>query len=161
MKCLYLLIILFLTTLTHAIEKYCQFEEVYSNGDVQLGFLLIKDEKIRYEYSNQNLYTIIHQAENSFVIQNDNKQIVQKISQDTRVIDSLIEILSQYPNIKEHYYFEDLSIKIEKNRTNFIKRLGIQSNNLNLSINLIDCEDYTIDNIYFNHFNLTQFKKLN
>ena len=114
MKYLYLLIILFLTTLTHAIEKYCQFEEVYSNGDVQLGFLLIKDEKIRYEYSNQNLYTIIHQAENSFIIQNDNKQIVQKISQDTRVIDSLIEILSQYPNIKEHYYFEDLSIKIEK-----------------------------------------------
>ena len=161
MKYLYLLIILFLTTLTHAIEKYCQFEEVYSNGDVQLGFLLIKDEKIRYEYSNQNLYTIIHQAENSFVIQNDNKQIVQKISQDARVLDSLIEILSQYPNIKEHYYFEDLSIKIEKNRKNFIKRLGIQSNNLNLSINLIDCEDYTIDNIYFNHLNLTQFKKLN
>ena len=161
MKYLYLLIILFLTTLTHAIEKYCQFEEVYSNGDVQLGFLLIKDEKIRYEYSNQNLYTIIHQAENSFIIQNDNKQIVQKISQDTRVIDSLIEILSQYPNIKEHYYFEDLSIKIEKNRKNFIKRLGIQSNNLNLSVNLIDCENYTIDNIYFNQFNLTQFKKLN
>ena len=145
MKYLYLLIILFLTTLTHAIEKYCQFEEVYSNGDVQLGFLLIKDEKIRYEYSNQNLYTIIHQAENSFVIQNDNKHIVQKISQDARVLDSLIEILSQYPNIKEHYYFEDLSIKIEKNRKNFIKRLGIQSNNLNLSINLIDCEDYTIE----------------
>ena len=161
MKYLYLLIILFLTTLTHAIEKYCQFEEVYSNGDVQLGFLLIKDEKIRYEYSNQNLYTIIHQAENSFVIQNDNKQIVQKISQDARVLDSLIEILSQYPNIKEHYYFEDLSIKIEKNRKNFIKRLGIQSNNLNLSVNLIDCENYTIDNIYFNQFNLTQFKKLN
>ena len=147
MKYLYLLIILFLTTLTHAIEKYCQFEEVYSNGDVQLGFLLIKDEKIRYEYSNQNLYTIIHQAENSFIIQNDNKQIVQKISQDTRVLDSLIEILSQYPNIKEHYYFEDLSKKIKKNRKNFIKRLGIQPSNLNLSINLIDCEDYTIDNI--------------
>lgn len=160
MKYFYLLIIFFLTTLTHAIEKYCQFEEVYSNGDIQIGLLLIKDEKIRYEYLNQNLYTIIHKDKNSFIVQNDNKKIVQKINQDMKVLDSLIEILSQYPFIKERYYLQDLSIKIEKSKKNFIKRIGIQSNNFNLSINLIDCEDHTIDNIYFNQFNLTQFKKL-
>ena len=38
---------------------YCEFEEVYQNGDYQQGLLLMKDGNLRYEYFDENLYTIL------------------------------------------------------------------------------------------------------
>lgn len=161
MKYIYVIIFFLFFKYSFAIEKYCQFEEVYSNGEIQLGYILIKNDKIRYEYQNQDLYTIIYKAEKYFLIQNNNKKIIQKINQNTEILDSIIDILKRFPNIKAQYSFENLSVKIEKSNNNFIKRLGIQSDQTNLSINFIYCSDKKIDDKYFNQFNLFEFNALN
>ena len=46
-----------------SIELACNFEEVYQNGEIQQGIILIKDDKLRYQYNSKNLYTIIRNQE--------------------------------------------------------------------------------------------------
>ena len=50
----------------YSLELKCTFEEVYSDGSVQNGFFLIKDNKLRYEYNSENLFTIFHNNERFF-----------------------------------------------------------------------------------------------
>ena len=158
MKFFYLLISLIFISHSYADQLFCNFEEVYSNGDVQLGTLLLKDSKVRYEYLNDNLYTIIYKSPNYFIIHNHDKSIVQKLSQDNNIFSSMVKVLTEYPNIQESYIFDNLKIKIEKSSNNFIKRVAIQSNELNLSINLVNCSYLELDDKYFNHFNLIEYK---
>ena len=60
MKIIFLSIVFFLYNLNlSANSLYCEFEEVYQNGDFHQGFLLLKDDNLRYEYFDQSLYTIL------------------------------------------------------------------------------------------------------
>ena len=36
-------------------EMVCNFEEVYSDGSIQKGLILIKDKSIRYQYKDKQL----------------------------------------------------------------------------------------------------------
>ena len=63
------LIIFFLQINTlFGFDVSCSFEEVYGNGDVQQGQLFFKDQKLRYEYFDKNLFTIIAKNGNYFLI---------------------------------------------------------------------------------------------
>ena len=53
----------------------CQFEEVYQNGDIQQGIILIKDNDVRYQYNDVELYTIIVKGENFILIDNKYKNL--------------------------------------------------------------------------------------
>ena len=49
MKKLFLIFLMNINSL-FALEIKCNFEEVYQNGDNQIGSILIKNDKIRYQY---------------------------------------------------------------------------------------------------------------
>lgn len=155
MKKLVLLFSFYLNSL-FAIEVTCNFEEVYKNGDVQEGVLMLNDNLLRYQYTKDNLYTIISKQNQFYLIRNDSK-IVQKLSENTESLKNFIILASDYPNINETYQDNDLFIKVEKSDVAFIKRLSIQSNDLNLSVNFFNCNFEPINKKYFRHFNFVEY----
>ena len=155
MKKLVLLFSFYLNSL-FAIEVTCNFEEVYKNGDVQEGVLMLNDNSLRYQYTKDNLYTIISKQNQFYLIRNDSK-IVQKLSENTESLKNFIILASDYPNINETYQDNDLFIKVEKSDVAFIKRLSIQSNDLNLSVNFFNCNFEPINKKYFRHFNFVEY----
>lgn len=127
----------------------CEFEEVYQNGETQQGFFLLKNNQLRYEYYNNSLYTLLYLNEKMFIANNSEKNNIQLIQDPDVLIPELIEIYSKFPNIKSKYKLKNYDIKIEKNK-NFIKRLVVKSNDLNLSIYLINCNFNSIEKKYLN-----------
>ena len=155
MKKLVLLFSFYLNSL-FAIEVTCNFEEVYKNGDVQEGVLMLNDNLLRYQYTKDNLYTIISKQNKFYLIRNDSK-IVQKLSENTESLKNFIILASDYPNINETYQDNDLFIKVEKSDVAFIKRLSIQSNDISLSVNFFNCNFEPINKKYFRHFNFVEY----
>ena len=47
---------------------------------------------------------------------------------------------------------------ITKSANKFIKRVSIKSEDLNLSINILDCKFIEINKKYFRHFNFEEYK---
>ena len=127
-------------------------EEVYSDGSVQNGFFLIKDKKLRYEYNSESLFTIFHNNERFFLVKNNDKEIINNITENTEIIKELLNIANNFPNIEEEYTSEDLKIKLEKNaKGSFLKRISIASNKIRMSIFLNDCKKTKINARYFIH----------
>ena len=153
---LFIIIFLFLSNLSFAVEVSCNFEEVYGNGDTQQGILLLKNQNLRYEYYNKELYTIIARDENFFLIHRAHKNNVQKITENTILLETFIDISSEYPNIKKNYIIEDIKIMIEKSADKFIKRISVNSDAVNVSINLMNCNFSNIDRKYFKVFNFKE-----
>lgn len=151
-----ILIIFFPINSLFAYEVTCNFEEVYQNSEIQQGVFLIKDEMMRYQYYNQELFTIIAKNKKYFLIKNDSK-IVQKLNEKTDVFDTLREIVLDFPKLKNIYKKNNLVIKIEKSIDQFIKRVSINSDEVNLSINMINCKFNEIEKKYFNHFNFVEY----
>jgi len=151
-----ILIIFFPINTLFAYEVTCNFEEVYQNSEIQQGIFLIKDEMMRYQYYNQELFTIIAKNKKYFLIKNDSK-IVQKLIEKTDVFDTLREIVLDFPKLKNIYKKNNLVIKIEKSTDQFIKRVSINSDEVNLSINMINCKFNEIEKKYFNHFNFVEY----
>ena len=153
---LFIIIFLFLSNLSFAVEVSCNFEEVYGNGDTQQGILLLKNQNLRYEYYDKELFTIIARDENFFLIHRAHKNNVQKITENTILLETFIDISSEYPNIKKNYIIEDIKIMIEKSVDKFIKRISVNSDSVNVSINLMDCNFNNIDRKYFKVFNFEE-----
>lgn len=145
--------------LSFALEVSCNFEEVYGSGDTQQGILLLKDQKLRYEYFDKDLFTIIAREENFFLIHRAHKNNVQKITENTKPLEIFIDISSEYPNIDQNYKIDDMKIKIEKSANRFIKRISVNSNSVNVSINLMNCNFDNIDRKYFRIFNFEEYKR--
>ena len=92
-----LIFILFPLNFLSALEVTCNFEEVYKNSEVQQGVFLIKDKMLRYQYYDQDLFTIISKNNSHFLINNRTK-VVQNIKEKTESLNQLItiiEIISQ------------------------------------------------------------------
>ena len=153
---LFIIIFLFLSNISFAVEVSCNFEEVYGNGDTQQGILLLKNQNLRYEYYDNELFTIIARDENFFLIHRAHKNNVQKITENTILLETFINISSDYPNIKKNYIIEDIKIMIEKSADKFIKRISVNSDSVNVSINLVDCNFNNIDRKYFKVFNFEE-----
>ena len=138
-----------------AVELKCNFEEVYQNGEVQEGLMMLKDDMLRYQYLKDSLYTIISKNNKFYLIRNDSKT-VQKLSENTSLIESFINLASDYPDIEDMYTYEDVVVKVERSSAKFIKRLSIKSDAVNLSINIFNCKFEQIDKKYFKHFNFVE-----
>lgn len=145
--------LLFCFNFAHSLEIKCNFEEVYSSGQTQNGILFFKDKKMRYQYFDEKLYTIIFKNNNFYLIHNFNTDIVEKINKNIEVIQSIQSIIFDYPAIKNIYEKNNIKILIEKSKQNFLKRIGVSSEKTNLSINIYDCDFDQIEDKYFNHFN--------
>ncbi len=138
-----------------AVELKCNFEEVYQNGEVQEGLMMLKDNMLRYQYLKDSLYTIISKNNKFYLIRNDSKT-VQKLSENTSLLESFVNLASDYPDIEDMYTYEDVVVKVERSSAKFIKRLSIKSDVVNLSINIFNCKFEQIDKKYFKHFNFVE-----
>ena len=97
----------------HSLEIECKFEEVYSDSSVQNG-LLIKGDKLRYEYYSENLFTLFHNNNQFLAVKNNDIKVINKISQNTEIIEELLYIAASFPDIKKEYYSGDLTVRMEK-----------------------------------------------
>lgn len=131
-------------------ELSCEFEEAYSNGDIQQGFLLIKDDKIRYEYFDQELFTLLYVNKKLFLINNFSPDKVQLLENHNNLLPSILEIYDDYPNFKETYIKNNHEIKIEKGQNRFLKRIVIKSNKINVSVYFINCKKIKLQENLFN-----------
>ena len=158
MKILYLFFFLIIFKNISAIEIFCKFEEVYQNGEIQQGFFLVKDNKFRYEYNSKDLYTIIHNQNIFLLIENIDTTKYFKIDKDTEVLESMLTIINDYPDFKKNYYLKNASLRVELNKEDFIKRIVLLSDKVNLSVYINDCEFSSIENIYFSYSPFFKYK---
>lgn len=140
----------------YSLEVACNFEEVYLNGETQQGFFLLDKNNLRYQYYDERLFTIVSTKNNYFLINNFDKN-VQKINENTEFFDNLMVIANNYPDIQDNYFLDGSNIMIEKSHTNFIKRISIKSNNLNVSIHFFNCRFEAYHKKYFKHFDFEEF----
>lgn len=146
----YLLITIILSPCAQGSEIKCDFEEVYSDGSIQQGFLLIKNDLLRYQYLDKNLFTIFYNSKDFFLVRNDNNKIFQKVEQDTQILKAFMNIFQNYPNLNDNYMTEQFSISLEKSSyNNFYKRISVQSEHLNLSLYLNNCNNTQVLDKYF------------
>ena len=82
-----------------------------------------------------------------------------KIDKDTEVLEAILKIINDYPDFKNNYYLDDASIKLEFTNDNFIKRIALLSDKINLSIYINDCETPIIKNIYFSYSPFFKYKQ--
>jgi len=136
----------------------CNFEEVYQNGDIQQGTIWFQNEDFRYQYDDIDLYTIISKNKNFFLI--DNKyQNVQRVSEKNDTFALLLKVFDDFPNFKEVYQNEKVTIKIENSDIIFIRRISIISNQANLSLNFYSCKNKSIlEKKYFDYLDFKKYK---
>lgn len=134
----------------------CNFEEVYQNGDTQQGLLWIKNENLRYQYNDDDLYTIILKDKRFFLI--DHKyQNTQRLNDKTDTFEIILQVFKDFPNIKANYVNDQVNIKVEKSNNNFIKRISILSSHANLSLNFFSCVEEIILDDYFDYLNFKKY----
>ena len=150
-----LILILFPLKFLYSVEVTCNFEEVYQNSEIQQGIFFIKEKMLRYQYYDQDLFTIIVKNDKYFLVNNRSK-VVQNLKEKSDTIDQLIEIISDFPNINNTYKNDRVIINIEKSSNKFIKRVSIKSEELNLSINVMNCKFNEINKNYLKHFNFEE-----
>ena len=147
-KIIFILIFLLPVNL-FSLEVCCRFEEVYKDGITQQGFFLLKNDKIRYEYLDKNLFTIIIKNKKHFLIPNYQRDSFSLLDENTELINNLANMLIDFENIKKYYNQGDYTYIIEKSSNDFIKRVAIKSKDLTVSINFLDCEFKNINDKYF------------
>ena len=150
MSKIYTVFIVFFFQSSFALSIACQFEEVYKNGEVQQGIFLFNNGELRYEYDELNLYTLVYVNDKLFLINNAERSKAQIIENQNNLVPLIVDIYEDYPNFKTVYKKNQFNINIEKNLDNFIKRISIRSNKINLSIYLINCQSKMIPRKYFN-----------
>ena len=141
---------------TSALEVECQFEEVYLDGSTQQGSFFFQQGMLRYQYTNSQLYTLIYDLDRLYLVQNFNITTYQVIRDDKNIIELLKRVTDDFPNTKKEYVIEEQIFLLETSKTNnFIKRLGIMSDHLSLSIYFNDCK--TQNDIPSNLFSVKPF----
>lgn len=142
---------IFSKTTLFAKELYCEFEEVYSTGDIQQGFFLMKDKNIRYEYFDINYYTIFFNNKDLVVVNNKDRNLKNYEYQYIGLFKSLYQLTKNFPNNPKQFNIDEYFIKLELSKEHkFYKRISIKSDEINLSIFLNDCSFINIDEKYFN-----------
>ena len=147
----FFILFLFYQSSLFGFETSCKFEEVYDNGQSEQGFMLLKDKKLRYQYYDNQLFTIFFKNNDFYLVKNNQIKVFQKIQDNTEVIRELINLAALFPNIKDSYQSNNLKIFIEKSKEHhFIKRLSVNSKDLNMSIYFFDCQNQTPPARFFN-----------
>ena len=143
------LIIFFFTSFSiNSIEFSCDFEEVHSNGTVNQGIVLLKKDKLRYEYLNKDLFIIFVDGKKTYLF-DKKKQRVKNIKQNLDAIQIIMKLADMFPNIENNFEENGTKIKLELNKSNnFIKRISIESKRAKLSLYLNNC---LLDNPVFEY----------
>tara|TARA_B100000902_G_scaffold223739_1_gene212577 strand:- start:974 stop:1435 length:462 start_codon:yes stop_codon:yes gene_type:complete len=136
-----------------AIELKCNFEEVYMDGSVQNGLLYIKEDLARYEYADPQLFTLIKRTKKFYLKRNDRPEIVNEVKENTELADTIINVIRDFPDIKQSFQIDKYDIDIElSKKEDFIKRISIKSDGKNLSVYFNGCENIFMDKKLFEIF---------
>ena len=147
-----LLIFLLFSKNINSKKIFCEFEEVHSNKEVNNGIFLIKNNKFRYQYQDHRLLTIFSDTKNMFYVQNANTSVYHLIDTPPTYLETLKLIINDYPNFQQVYSSPDYQISIEKSLShNFLKRISINSQNINVSIFFLNCKKMKLADQYFSH----------
>lgn len=154
----YVFLFLFFSVSIIGAEIECEFEEVYMDGSVQNGFLLVKGDHFRYQYNKKTLYTIIKNPRGAFIINRSNPDDIQSLFDP--LIDKLGDIYKNFPYIEHDYEFKDFKVKLNFNKNDlFLKRLSVISPKLNLSIYFKECLNQNISINYFMESKYIEYTK--
>ena len=147
---IFLLTIFFMSFSLNSLEFSCDFEEVHANGTVNQGIVLLKEDKLRYEYLNKDLFIIFVDGKETYLF-DKKKQKVKNIKQNLDAIQTIMKLADKFPNIENDFEENNIKIQIEFNQNNnFIKRISIDSKRARLSLYLNNCLlDKPINNIFF------------
>lgn len=152
MKYIYLALMQLVFNNLNALELYCDFEEVYLDGTTQQGFFLIKDDKMRYEYLDENLFIIFRNSNNFYIVEKKNKKQFQKLNQNNSILSELINLVDEYPNFENEYFNDDYHIIVEASiNSPFLKRIAFFSDNLTLSIYFNNCSFESMYDPFFRY----------
>jgi len=153
-KFIFLFFMLFAFHNVFALEVTCQFEEVYMDGSHQQGVFFFDNNKLRYQYNNPQLYTLVYDNFELYAVQNNNTHVYQLVIDQHNIVNSLKDISNDYPNFENNYKFANQEVIVETNeKKNFIKRLVFKSERLNLSIYFQDCKFAKINPKLFSYKN--------
>ena len=142
--------LVFYSNFLQGIEVKCNFEEVYKNGQIQQGLVILKNNLLRYQYFDKDLFTIFYDGKSFYTLENQNLKKFNKINNNTKLLEELIILSQKYPNIKRKYEKKNYVIDIEPSLIDkFIKRISIKSNNLNMSIFFNNCKFIPINERVF------------
>lgn len=142
--------LVFYSNFLQGVEVKCNFEEVYKNGQMQQGMVILKNNLLRYQYFDKDLFTIFYNGESFYTLENQNLKKFNKINSNTKMLEELISLSQKYPNIKNKYEKKNYVIEIERSLIDkFIKRISIKSNNLNMSIFFNNCKFMPINKRLF------------
>ena len=75
---------------------------------------MLKDKMLRYQYYEEDLYTIIAKNDRYFLVNNFKNEVVQKINENTGDNQKFSRNFSNFPDIKDQYDEVGFKIKIEK-----------------------------------------------
>lgn len=157
-KTLYIIFCICYVSVAFSFEIECKFEEVYSDGSMQQGLFLLKEQRLRYQYFDKNLYTILKKKDNFYLVHNRDLESFQKIPEEqTVLLDKITKIANDYPNIKNYYQSDQIQITLEKSENNFFKRIAIVSDELSMSIYINNCEQKKIEERLFSFFPFYQY----
>ena len=149
-KFLIIFICFFCSSLSQALEVKCNFEEVYKDGQTQQGILIMKNDLLRYQYLNPSLFTIFHDGQKYYALENQNLEKFHILNNNTKMLNELVNLAQKFPDIKNSYKRNNYIINIEKSLVDkFVKRISINSNNLNMSIYFHNCKFMPINNRVF------------
>ena len=141
-----------------SLEIKCLFEEVYQDGSFQQGIILLKEDNLRYQYLNSELYTIINNENGLFLVNNKNR-LPQVLETNTEIVDFLIDQSLIFPNNKKSYLTNNFKAKIINSKNSlFIKNIIITGKNINLNIHFYECNNEPIDRLVFKHNPLQYLK---
>lgn len=158
MKIFAFLVFLFFSKALFALEIKCSFEEVYQDGSIQQGIILLKEDNLRYQYFNQDLYTIINNKNGLFLV-NNKSRLPQILEVNTEIVNFLIDQSLIFPNNEENYSSENFKAKIINSQNyHFIKNIIITGKNTNLNIHFFGCINEPIDRLVFHHNPLQHLK---
>ena len=134
----------------NSLEFSCDFEEVHANGTVNQGLVLLKEDKLRYEYLNKDLFIIFVDGKETYLFDKKNQK-VKNIKQNLDAIQIIMKLADKFPNIEDDFEENNIKIQIEFHQNNnFIKRISINSKRARLSLYLNNCLlDKPINNIFF------------
>ena len=137
-------------TIASDLSFACNFEEAHSNGSINQGLILYKENKLRYEYFSKDLFIIFINKKGTFLYNNKNKT-TKPFTQTIQIIDQMMDIASKFPDIPTNIRQDDIDIKLEFNKSKkFIKRISIDSNRAKLSLYLKNCNlNKPINNLFF------------
>ena len=150
MKYFILFFLLIINKNIFAFELSCLFEEVHQNGDSHQGVIIIKTRNLGINISLITSILLYIKTIYLFMCRTVIRPSFLKINNNSEILEGIVSIIEDYPNIEKEYYIDRSTIKVEYSATKkIIKRIIILSNEVNMSVYFQECKNPDIKDFYF------------